>query len=261
MDRSEAFYSAVLSNLGLSLIQSSPENGYLMYGPSDHSFPHIFISKPFDGLPATWSNGYHLAFNAESKSEVEQFYATAMEHGGIDEGVPGFRPHYAEDYYAAYLRDPDGNKLQAVCFTKGRSSGSGGDVVAHITIGLTDLARDSKFYTAIFSALGIDFLLHKNDSKYARYGVPGNDLPIVFVQPAFDGRPATWGNGTHTAFTAKTREQVDLFHRLAIDNGGTCGGPPGLRPQYSAHYYAAYVRDLVGNKLQAVCREPCVSVY
>jgi predicted lactoylglutathione lyase len=75
----------------------------------------------------------------------------------------------------------------------------------------------------------------------------------VGCQP-FDKRPATVGNGTMIAFQAASRPQVDAFFAAAIANGGQSEGEPGLRPQYNADFYAAYVRDPDGNKLAAVCR-------
>ncbi len=78
--------------------------------------PHLYLYKPYDGRPATWGNGTHVAFQAASTQAVDRFYAAAMENGGADEGRPGPRPDYGPNYYAAYVRDPDGNKLQAVCY-------------------------------------------------------------------------------------------------------------------------------------------------
>lgn len=78
--------------------------------------PYLYLYKPFDGRPATWGNGTHVAFQAESREVVDEFYAQALAHGGTDEGAPGLREHYGPNYYAAYVRDPDGNKLQAVCY-------------------------------------------------------------------------------------------------------------------------------------------------
>ncbi len=256
LGRAKNFYTAVMAVIGQELISASPDHGYLKFGLPDHRYPHLFISRPFDTLPATWSNGYHLAFNAQSTDIVDRFYETAMAQGGFDDGIPGIRPHYAKDYYGTYVRDPDGNKLQAVCYTEGRSCGATGETISHITIGLANLARERVFYTAVLAILGIEELAEEGDAESVGYGFDGCDLPIVYVQPPYDKRPATWGNGTHTAFSAKTREQVDQFYSMAIANGGTCDGPPGPRSQYSPHYYAAYVRDPVGNKLQAVCREP-----
>ena len=82
-----------------------------MFGPAGDQHPHLFICRPFDNLPATWSNGYHIAFNAPDTETVDRFHATALAEGGYDEGAPGIRTEYAADYYGAYARDPDGNKI------------------------------------------------------------------------------------------------------------------------------------------------------
>ena len=79
--------------------------------------PHVYLYEPYDGRPATWGNGTHIAFLAESRGEVDAFYRAAMELGGKDEGTPGVRENYSANYYATYVRDPDGNKLQAVCYS------------------------------------------------------------------------------------------------------------------------------------------------
>ena len=254
--RAEAFYSAVMPTLGQSLIAASPENGYLMFGLPDKRHPHLFICRPFDGLPATWSNGFHIAFNAANEETVDRFHAAALAHGGYDDGAPGIRSIYAPDYYGAYVRDPDGNKLQAVCYLDGRKAGPTGDVISHITIGHADIDRERAFYAAVLGALHIVDIPKEGDADSAGFGFLRYRTPIVYVQPPFDGRPATFGNGTHVAFAAASRAAVDRFHAEALVHGGLCAGAPGLRPHYSANYYAAYVRDRVGNKLQAVCREP-----
>lgn len=254
IERAKVFYSALMGTLDQPLLSASPEHGYLMFGPEDGRHPHLFVSQPFDDLPATWSNGYHIAFNARDTVVVDRFHAVALAHGGRDEGEPGLRSHYAADYYSAYVRDPDGNKLQAVCYIDGLSAANTGDVVSHITIGLGDLQRERIFYTEVLSALGYVELPEEGDAESVAFGVQGFALPVVYVQPPFDGRPATWGNGTHTAFLAPSRAAVDQFHAAALAQGGACAGPPGPRPHYSEHYYAAYVRDALGNKLQAVCR-------
>jgi catechol 2,3-dioxygenase-like lactoylglutathione lyase family enzyme len=114
--RALGFYDAVLAPLGLSLLFPYEGEAY-GYGRKDvdiHGAP-VWILKPFDGGKAVPGNGVHVAFSAPSRKAVDQFYAAAMARGGKDEGKPGLRPHYHEHYYAAYVRDPDGNKLQAVC--------------------------------------------------------------------------------------------------------------------------------------------------
>lgn len=74
-----------------------------------------FIGPAFNGEPAQAGNGVHIAFAVSSRDIVDAFHAAAMENGGSDEGAPGLRPHYHPNYYGAYVRDPDGNKIQAVC--------------------------------------------------------------------------------------------------------------------------------------------------
>ncbi len=76
----------------------------------------------------------------------------------------------------------------------------------------------------------------------------------LWICKPFDGAPATAGNGSMVALCAETWEQVRAFHAAALANGGTSEGEPGLRLQYNPDFYAAYVRDPVGNKLAAVCR-------
>ncbi len=87
---------------------------------------------------------------------------------------------------------------------------------------------------------------------------PGVDRPLFMINLPYDDNPATIGNGQMVAFVAKTRDSVDRFHALAVRQGGTCEGPPGLRPQYHADYYGAYVRDPDGNKLCICCHEPTI---
>ena len=68
---------------------------------------------PFDGQPASHGNGTMLALTAQTRAVVDAFHAAALAHGGSDEGAPGLR--YSANFYSCYVRDPDGNKLSAVC--------------------------------------------------------------------------------------------------------------------------------------------------
>lgn len=120
---------------------------------------------------------------------------------------------------------------------------------AHITLGTNDWSKAKPFYDAIMGVLEIP--LFGGSEIGAAYGEAKGAK--VFVGPAYDGAPASVGNGTHIAFLASSRTQVDAFYDAALANGGTDEGPPGLRPHYHPNYYGAYVRDPDGNKLQAVC--------
>jgi catechol 2,3-dioxygenase-like lactoylglutathione lyase family enzyme len=127
-------------------------------------------------------------------------------------------------------------------------------VLSHITLGTNDSDRAGRFYDAVLGVLGFN-RLPKPPSTPPAYE-KGGQMPQIYIYTPEDGRPATWGNGTHVAFLAETRQQVHDFHELALKHGGMSEGDPGPRPHYGETYYAAYVRDPDGNKLQAVCYEP-----
>ena len=124
---------------------------------------------------------------------------------------------------------------------------------SHVTLGTNNIERARRFYTAVMAALGIEQPFPRQSAGFVFGTLAG---PKLFVGPPFDGRPAGHGNGEHVAFLAKDRATVDAFHAAALAFGGSDEGAPGLRPQYHANYYGAYVRDPDGNKLQAVCHSP-----
>lgn len=107
-----AFYDTVLATLGIER-RMTREGALLGYQGEVRDW--FFVVRPFDGNPATVGNGVHVAFSALSRAQVDAFHAAALANGGTDEGPPGSRPHYHEHYYGAYVRDPEGNKLQAAC--------------------------------------------------------------------------------------------------------------------------------------------------
>ncbi len=123
-------------------------------------------------------------------------------------------------------------------------------VISHITLGTNHPERSGRFYDEVLGVLGFE-RLPKPPGKPPAYEKGG--MPTLYLYTPEDGRPATWGNGTHIAFIAESRDAVHHFHDAALRLGGTCEGPPGTRPHYGKNYYAAYVRDPDGNKLQAVC--------
>lgn len=110
-----AFYDAVMATLNHGALFRFDDA--IAYG-DDMAGPKLFILKPFDKGEAKAGNGVHAAFIAPNRASVDAFHAAALAHGGTDEGAPGLRPHYHPNYYGAYVRDPDGNKIQAVCHRK-----------------------------------------------------------------------------------------------------------------------------------------------
>ena len=107
--RSTGFYDAALTALGYARVWTSDHGvGYGAQGGEDKLalFPRPGALAPGDG--------FHLAFDAPSREAVDRFHAAAVTAGGIDDGAPGLRPHYGQTYYAAFVIDPDGYKLEAV---------------------------------------------------------------------------------------------------------------------------------------------------
>jgi len=121
LERAIRFYDAVLGELGLGRCDTSGEpnwKGWAGWGTYlDHGAQEIalWVCEPFDGKPATAGNGTMVALQAASWAAVDGFHAAALANGGTSEGAPALRPQYNRDFYAAYVRDPDGNKLAAVC--------------------------------------------------------------------------------------------------------------------------------------------------
>ncbi len=112
--QSLAFYDAVLATIGWSMITEFA--GWRGYGKGGQSEPVTFwICEPFNGAAATAGNGVMMGFDVATRAEVDAFYRAAMDLGAMEEGAPGLRPHYGPNWYSAYLRDPTGNKLAAVC--------------------------------------------------------------------------------------------------------------------------------------------------
>ena len=114
------FYEATLAPLGLPrCVTGDPEwdrisAGWGIYEDGGARELAFWVGTPFDARAASVGNGSMVAFRAASWREVDAFHAAALAHGGSCEGAPGLRPHYGADFYAAYVRDPDGNKLAAV---------------------------------------------------------------------------------------------------------------------------------------------------
>jgi catechol 2,3-dioxygenase-like lactoylglutathione lyase family enzyme len=114
IERARRFYAPVMATLGIEQPFSLPRT--LVFG--ELAGLKLFIVSPFDGGAAGHGNGTHAALLAPNHAAVDAFHAAALTHGGSDEGAPGPRPRYHAHYYGAYVRDPDGNKLQAVCHSK-----------------------------------------------------------------------------------------------------------------------------------------------
>ena len=109
--RASAFYDALFATLGYSRVSTSDS----FVGYSSGSKAQFWICLPRNGQPASAGNGAQVSVRAKDTASVDRFHSTALSLGGTDEGKPGYRPPEKKVSYACYVRDPDGNKLMAVC--------------------------------------------------------------------------------------------------------------------------------------------------
>jgi len=132
-------------------------------------------------------------------------------------------------------------------------------MIDHVSITVSDLARAAPFYDAVMAALGHPCVARSE--RRLGYGVrnrpddDGHSYLSVLARPDQVGA-ANVADRRHWAFRAPSRAAVDAFHAAALATGGGDDGAPGLRPDYHPHYYAAFVRDPDGNRIEAVCHRP-----
>jgi catechol 2,3-dioxygenase-like lactoylglutathione lyase family enzyme len=115
MNRAMRFYDAVLAPLGMQ--RKRTFKIAISYAPPDFSGVNepFWVVRPYDKQAATPGNGVTVAFEAPTRAAVDAFHGAALAAGASDEGPPGIREHYHPNYYGAYVRDPDGNKICVVC--------------------------------------------------------------------------------------------------------------------------------------------------
>jgi catechol 2,3-dioxygenase-like lactoylglutathione lyase family enzyme len=107
------FYEAVLAAIGFARLESRPAT--VGFGKT---YAEFWINLRDDLMPASADNGAHVCFRARSTEMIDAFHAAALAAGGADDGKPALRPQHGEGYYAAFIRDPDGNRIEAVTFVK-----------------------------------------------------------------------------------------------------------------------------------------------
>ena len=120
-------------------------------------------------------------------------------------------------------------------------------MIDHTGVSVSDVAKSKAFYRAALAPLGYAMLMEWE--QFAGFGVAGK--PDFWIGQGTPNEPRV-----HVAFRADTRALVDAFHRAALAAGGRDNGPPGLRPQYHANYYGAFVLDPDGHNIEAVCHSP-----
>jgi catechol 2,3-dioxygenase-like lactoylglutathione lyase family enzyme len=129
-------------------------------------------------------------------------------------------------------------------------------VFSHIYVGVSDFERALAFYNPLMSALGIEARFCDRSRPWAGWQSHPGPRPLFLIGTPYDQRPHERGNGQMVAFLAESRAAVDEAFAVALANGGTSEGGPGLRPEYHENYYGAYFRDPDGNKLCVACHLP-----
>ncbi len=120
-------------------------------------------------------------------------------------------------------------------------------MIDHVSIGVRDLAAAARFYEAVLGALGFA----KLDDRPETVGF-GKKYPEFWLNLRRDMTAAAADSGAHICLRTPSQAAVDAFHAAALAAGGTSDGAPGLRPHHGEGYYAAFIRDLDGNRVEAV---------
>lgn len=242
LDATRRFYTTVLATLG-----HGPPVTYGEYISWDD-----FLIAPADAdHPAT--HDVHIGFVAPSPEAVDAFWQAGVDAGYPDDGPPGPRTAYGPDYYGGFLRDRPsastagaGNSVEAVRHGNLRRGG----VVDHVWIRVADLPAARAFYETIAPHAGYRLVAELDDRvRFAAGDGRGGSLSLVA-----DGRPRS--EHLHLAFHSSDDATVDTFHAAALAAGHRDHGAPGLRPEYHAGYYGAFVLDPDGTNVEVVHHNP-----
>ena len=219
---SEQFYDTVLATLGIP--KTASDEWYAEW--DDFSIA--------EGDAPT--RNLHIGFAAPDRAAVDAFHEAGVRRGARDDGPPGPRPQYRDDYYGGFLLDPDGNSAEGV-----HHGGMRGDRVDHLWIRVADVAAARDFYAAISPYSGFT-LVHDQPNRLHFRGAKSSFTLI-------EGPPT---ENAHIAFGAPDDATVDAFHAAATQAGYRDNGEPGERPVYHPGYYGAYVLDPDGNNVELV---------
>jgi catechol 2,3-dioxygenase-like lactoylglutathione lyase family enzyme len=124
-------------------------------------------------------------------------------------------------------------------------------MIGYVVLGTNDLPRAASFYDTLLAEMGVTLMMEFGERGFA-WGA-AMDKPMLCIMTPYDGKPATVGNGVMVGISVESRDMVDRMHGKALELGGADEGAPGLRAEGGDGFYAAYFRDLDGNKLDVFC--------
>ena len=229
---SDRFYETVLGSIGIEKTGSAGQFGD---GCPEFAEWDDFSLAPSD----TPTTGLHVGFCAWSREDVDRFWQAGVDAGYESDGKPGMRTQYRDDYYGAFLLDPDGNSIEAVVYGDMPRGGN----IDHLWIRVPHLDPAQAFYELIAPFSGFDF--RRRLPERAHFQGRAGSFALVN-----DERPPT--RNLHLAFGTDSNATVDRFHAAATAAGYADNGAPGERPQYHAGYYAAFVLDPAGANVEVV---------
>jgi catechol 2,3-dioxygenase-like lactoylglutathione lyase family enzyme len=180
----------------------------------------------------------HVAFIAPTPAHVERFGQAGIAAGFADDGPAGPRPDYADDYYAAFLKDRAGNSFEAVHRNGARPAGN----IDHVKLRVSDVEASTQFYSTIGAAAGLTIRRQTADRAVFSVGASDGSLTVIAGEPTQD---------VHVAFSGED-DDVRRFHADATAAGYRSNGEPGERSRYHEGYYSAYVLDPDGNNIEVV---------
>ena len=223
----QRFYETVLRTLGIERTFD---------GEDFAEWDDFSLAEADDENPPT--RRLHIGFAAPSRGHVDAFWRAGTDAGYESDGEPGLRPQYSDDYYGAFLLDPDGNSVEAVHHGSLRNGGN----VDHLWIRVSDVDAATRFYETVGPAAG--FRVGSESAERTQFAcVSGSFSVVAGEQPT---------KHVHLAFGAGDNETVDRFHREATAAGYRDNGAPGERTVYHEGYYAAFVLDPDGNNVEVV---------
>jgi catechol 2,3-dioxygenase-like lactoylglutathione lyase family enzyme len=225
-DASARFYNTVLAPLGI-------DETYRIGTFSEWEDFSLAAAE----RPDVVTRRLHVAFASPTREQVDAFWRAGTGSGYADDGPPGPRPQYRDDYYGAFLLDPDGNSAEAVYHGDLRRHG----IIDHLWIRVADLGASRRFYETIAPYAGLT--LRNADSERVSFTGSSGSFSLVAGEAT---------ENLHMASPADDDELVQGFHAAATEAGFTSHGEPGERPRYHPGYYAAYVLDPDGNNIEVV---------